>query len=83
MVHQSLKRRSLLALPAAVAACSVLPTLKFQEAPALASGAPAIPREFRGAWVATVANIDWPSKKGLSAAEQQAEALATLARCLG
>jgi uncharacterized lipoprotein YddW (UPF0748 family) len=81
MVHQSLKRRSLLALPAAVAACSVLPTLKFQEAPALANAAPAIPREFRGAWVATVANIDWPSKKGLSAAEQQAEALATLARC--
>ncbi|MDB6058947.1 MAG: hypothetical protein JWO95_2791 [Verrucomicrobiales bacterium] len=33
---------------------------------------PAIPREFRGAWVATVANIDWPPKKGLSTAEQKA-----------
>ena len=53
----------------------------FKEAPSLALGAPAIPREFRAAWVATVANIDWPSKKGLSAAEQQAEVLATLARC--
>lgn len=26
---------------------------------------PEPPREFRGAWVATVDNIDWPSKKGL------------------
>ncbi len=25
--------------------------------------------EFRGAWVATVANIDWPSEKGLSSGE--------------
>ncbi len=30
-------------------------------------------REFRAAWVATVANIDWPSKPGLSTARQQAE----------
>jgi uncharacterized lipoprotein YddW (UPF0748 family) len=29
--------------------------------------------QFRGAWIATVANIDWPSKPGLSAWEQQAE----------
>lgn len=34
---------------------------------------PLIPREFRGAWVATVDNIDWPSKKTLSTSEQQAE----------
>ncbi len=32
-------------------------------------------REFRAAWVATVANIDWPSKPGLSMAEQKAEAI--------
>lgn len=31
-------------------------------------------REFRGAWVATVANIDWPSEPGLPAASQRAEA---------
>ena len=37
-----------------------------------------IPREFRAAWVATVANIDWPSKPGLSTAEQQAEAISLL-----
>ena len=30
-------------------------------------------REFRGVWVASVVNIDWPSQKGLSSAEQQAE----------
>src|SRR5688572_22724011 len=35
-------------------------------------------REFRAAWVATVDNINWPSKPGLSTADQQAEALALL-----
>jgi len=37
-----------------------------------------IPREFRAAWVATVANIDWPSRPGLSTEEQQAEAISLL-----
>ena len=37
-----------------------------------------INREFRGVWVATVGNIDWPSAKGLSIAEQQAEAIKIL-----
>ena len=32
-----------------------------------------LPREFRAAWIATAYNIDWPSKKGLPAAQQQAE----------
>ncbi len=35
--------------------------------------APAPDREFRGAWVACVYNIDWPTKKGLSAQKQQVE----------
>lgn len=39
---------------------------------------PAAPREFRAAWVATVANIDWPSKPGLSTSQQQEEAIAIL-----
>ena len=30
-------------------------------------------QEMRAAWVATVSNVDWPSKPGLSVAEQQAE----------
>ncbi len=37
--------------------------------------APAIPREFRAAWVATVDNIDWPSNRNLDPAQQQAEML--------
>lgn len=35
--------------------------------------APPLAREFRGAWLATVDNIDWPSKPGLPVAQQQAE----------
>lgn len=35
--------------------------------------APPLPREFRAAWIASVANIDWPSKPGLSESEQQSE----------
>ena len=42
---------------------------------------PAPAREFRGVWVATVANIDWPSAPGIPSPTQQAEALAILERC--
>lgn len=35
-------------------------------------------REFRALWVATVANIDWPSKAGLSVEHQKQEAIAIL-----
>ena len=44
--------------------------------PAPAAAEPELPlpmREFRAAWVATVANIDWPSKPGLASNEQQRE----------
>lgn len=34
---------------------------------------PAIEREFRGMWIATVANIDWPTRADLTAAQQQTE----------
>lgn len=40
-----------------------------------------LPREFRGVWIASVSNIDWPSKKGLTAEQQQAELVAMLDRC--
>lgn len=39
---------------------------------------PGADREFRAAWVATVANINWPSKPGLSSDEQKKEAIAQL-----
>jgi uncharacterized lipoprotein YddW (UPF0748 family) len=44
---------------------------------------PALQREFRGLWVATVANIDWPSKPGLSADQQRAELVTLLDRAQG
>jgi uncharacterized lipoprotein YddW (UPF0748 family) len=40
--------------------------------------APPPPREFRAAWIATVANIDWPSKPGLPVAQQKGELIALL-----
>lgn len=43
---------------------------------------PQSPREFRAVWVATVANIDWPSKPGLPSDQQQKEAIAILDKCV-
>ncbi|MFZ6873618.1 glycoside hydrolase family 10 protein [Undibacterium sp. Di27W] len=40
--------------------------------------APALPREFRAAWVSTVANIDWPSRRDLSTEKQKNEILTIL-----
>ncbi len=51
--------------------------------PAAAEEVPSPRREFRGVWVATVANIDWPSQKGLPADRQQAELRAILDRAVG
>ena len=34
---------------------------------------PSMPREARGVWIASVSNLDWPSKPGLSADSQKAE----------
>jgi len=42
--------------------------------------APEPAREFRGMWVATVNNMDWPSRPNLSTEKQQAELLAILDR---
>lgn len=39
---------------------------------------PEPPREFRAAWIATVHNLDWPSKPGLSPTQQRAEMIALL-----
>jgi len=46
--------------------------------PALAPPAPE--REFRGLWVATFQNLDWPSHPGLDASQQKAELIAILDR---
>ncbi|MEV7584877.1 glycoside hydrolase family 10 protein [Streptomyces erythrochromogenes] len=42
--------------------------------PAGGAGTP----EFRGMWIASVSNVDWPSRSGLSAATQRKELLALL-----
>ncbi len=39
---------------------------------------PQVNREFRAAWIASVANINWPSKKNLSTEEQKAEVIRIL-----
>lgn len=51
---------------------STLPVFSQAFAP-IADRPPAITREFRGAWVACIYNLDWPSSRGLGAAQQQAE----------
>ncbi|HUZ07242.1 MAG TPA: family 10 glycosylhydrolase [Candidatus Paceibacterota bacterium] len=45
---------------------------------------PEPPREFRGAWLVTLAvtNVDWPSRPGLSSAQQKAELIALLDRAV-
>lgn len=42
---------------------------------------PTAPREFRGVWVATVANIDWPSKKTPDAAGLREQMSRIIRRC--
>jgi len=58
----------------AIAVALILPlTLSAQET---SKSAPK--REFRGVWVATVANIDWPSKAGLTVDQQKQEFIGLL-----
>jgi uncharacterized lipoprotein YddW (UPF0748 family) len=52
----------------------------FQNALKAQDSIPPVSREMRAAWVATVANIDWPSKPGLSVEEQKAEIIKILDR---
>ncbi|HET9429761.1 MAG TPA: family 10 glycosylhydrolase, partial [Chitinophagaceae bacterium] len=47
-------------------------------APIVPDPYPKAAREFRAAWVATVANINWPSKPGLPSEDQKREALELL-----
>ena len=55
-----------------------------QATPARAAreSAPPIPRELRAVWIATVDNMDWPSRPGLPADEQQRELIAILDKCV-
>ncbi len=66
---------ALVLLPLSGRALDFTPDPRLQPPPPL--------REFRGVWVATVYNIDWPSRPGLSAAQQQAEMISLLNRAAG
>jgi uncharacterized lipoprotein YddW (UPF0748 family) len=66
-----MRRRQALALLPALGSCSLWPP---------AGPPPALPREFRAAWVASVAHIDWPSRAGLTSAAQRAEMRSLLDR---
>jgi uncharacterized lipoprotein YddW (UPF0748 family) len=46
------------------------------------TGPKPVAREFRGVWVATVENIDWPSKRGLPVDKQKQEFIAILDKCV-
>lgn len=55
--------------------CSSVPTIEEQPKEIIDLEIPSVQREFRAAWVATVSNINWPSRPGLSAQEQKREAI--------
>ena len=75
MIRPRYRRPSLLAAGLAVLLLGGCAT-----APKITENPPPAPHEFRGVWVATVANIDWPSQPGLPAEQQRAEAVAILER---
>ncbi|MEX0610497.1 MAG: family 10 glycosylhydrolase, partial [Pirellulales bacterium] len=62
---------------------AIVGSAQFAQAQArLSRQAPPVAREFRGVWVATVSNIDWPSKPGLPSGQQKKELLAILDKCV-
>ncbi|MFF1689468.1 MULTISPECIES: glycoside hydrolase family 10 protein [unclassified Streptomyces] len=67
----------------AVAAAAALTGLAAGDAAGSASGRAPVARDLRGMWLATVANRDWPSKPGLSAAQQLTELIAHLDTAVG
>ncbi|MFF1357189.1 glycoside hydrolase family 10 protein [Streptomyces sp. NPDC058297] len=66
-----------------IAAAAALTGLAAGDAAASASGHAPVARDLRGMWLATVANRDWPSKPGLSAAQQRTELIAHLDTAVG
>ena len=72
-----------LALPLVVASFALIPPAACGQVPPLSrtaadSAPPPVPRELRAVWVASVGNMDWPSRSGLTSAQQQAELLTIL-----
>ena len=67
-------------LRSSILSSAILVALAAAPAARAADGPPPAPREFRAAWIATVNNIDWPSKRGLTTEQQKAEILAIVDR---
>ncbi|GAB4315036.1 MAG: family 10 glycosylhydrolase [Candidatus Sumerlaeia bacterium] len=65
-----------------IAMCLIMPLSLFPAGGPAADTPPPVPREFRAVWVATVANIDWPSEPGLPSDRQIAEMKAILDKCV-
>jgi uncharacterized lipoprotein YddW (UPF0748 family) len=68
--------------PSDSAAASALPTPATLFVEGGADDPPPAQHEFRGVWVASVANIDWPSRPGLTAWDQQLELIQILNRAV-
>ncbi|ERJ57841.1 glycoside hydrolase family 10 protein [Sphingobacterium paucimobilis] len=64
--------------PLVATSAEMAPPVKVVKEESLVVDLPVIPREFRAAWVATVANINWPSKRNLTTEQQKQEAVALL-----
>src|SRR6516162_2775014 len=88
-INRNMQLKAILLLPSpkrcttaiAVIMWLIAPCMMCSEAYVPSSVVPPKPmREFRGAWVASVGNIDWPSTNGLTTAQQKAELLAILNR---
>jgi len=82
MIARIVTKAKLLCLGLVVAACSsaatdiIAPPATPPVVPPVSPPdpvAPVIQREMRGLWIATVANIDWPSRTTLTADQQRAE----------
>ena len=69
---------ALLCFSAIIAGCAVMQMRAVDSGLPEAGAPPEVEREFRAAWIATVANINWPSERGLSTEEQKGEATALL-----
>src|SRR5215203_4485317 len=76
-------RHSALFLLVVIAACAGGPRSTGPDPVVDDPNPPAIHREMRGVWIATVANIDWPSSRTLTADQQRIELADLMARAAG
>ena len=76
---QPFSRRTALQSAVAITAAGALSSLAVQARAAEGLANPRLPKhQFRAMWIATVVNIDWPSKPGLTAEAQRAELISYL-----